>query len=164
MSKNIWLQAILSLLLGGIVFYVVAPHSSELGVIAYEPKVVLIVLGCCFLILAIIKFCFRKTSLAVLSISTVIAVIAMVFLYPPSSRLDEPDKALKDKVNSYLVQVKEVEAEVIYINHRAKKMFDVFREKKWLVTINCAGKSKTLHISEPLFGEMYSDVESVCKK
>ncbi|ACV25481.1 hypothetical protein [Kangiella koreensis] len=142
----------------------VAPFSSELGVIAYEPKVVLIVLGCCLLILSIIKFFYRKLSWVLSSISTFIAVIAMVFLYPPSSRLAEPNGALRDKVSSYLVQVKKVEAEVLNINHRPKKMFDLIREKDWLVSIDCSGKRQALYIKEPLFGEMYSDVEPVCKK
>lgn len=156
------LQVVPSLLLGGIVFYIIAPYNSGLGIIVYEYKVVLLAVAICILISSTVKLFYKKVSLLILSIFSSIAIISMVFIYPASHRLEEPNQILREEIESHLELYQRESIKLHSIAPRPKVMFDIFRKKSWFVTVNCAGTKKKLYIKVTMLGGIENDIGNVC--
>ena len=160
--KNIILQTVASLFIGGVVFYILVPYHSGLGIIAYEYKYVLYALIICILLFGVVRLFCNKVSLLISYTASSSAIILMVFLYPASERLDRPSKGLKESIKNYFLS-QDSSAELRSVAPRPKIIFDMFREDKWLVTVDCGGATKSLYVSVTMLGKVQSDTGDVCK-
>ena len=145
-KSNYHVQWIVSLLLGGGIFYFVAPHSSQIGVFILVPIIILIssVVSCLVTTLAL-KLVLGKATKVLKSnyFISLISILAIVFIYPPPQRYVAASSGIYEDGEKRLDELGLSEEVNIKILKRKRMVLDVVREHKWRVLIS--NKSGTIN-------------------
>ncbi|WP_049756746.1 hypothetical protein [Kangiella koreensis] len=147
MNDRIIFQILLSFLLGGIIFYISAPHSWGLGMFYQELIYGLSSIAASFLIVSILSLMLHKNKKKHFFLSLFFCTLGVVIvgiINPANQRYAEPSAALYETVQIELLEAGMPDDLKFTIKSRRKVPFDFFSEHSWPVLIHGhkAGKLK----------------------
>lgn len=150
--KIVW-QSVLSFLIGGVLFYLAAPHLTEHGIII-EAILLIFLVVLAFIIVTTLKFILKNKITFVCFVAFCAGVIVTQKYYPIRDRVVEPTTIVQEEVRT-LLESKFENIKEIKINTRAKRSFDLLRPKIWVVTfyINDDPSHKGVYVKQSLFGD-----------
>ncbi|MHC9510557.1 hypothetical protein [Kangiella sp. M94] len=142
MIKDFVIQALLALLVGAGVFYIVAPYSWGLGIVYNQLIYIVISLGISLAILIPLIFLLfkkkRKHFFSLLFFSF-IGTLVVSFLYPPHDRYLHPSDSLKEDIEVSLHKAGMPPGLGFDVRNRKKVAYDLFAEHRWEVKVIGSG-------------------------